>query len=124
MPSILELARRVKKGAALLDKKFPSWRRVMRAHVDEFNFEDGDFCVLGTLEHHLGRAKVLAKRRREKLHLYALPDVSRYQKLVGALFGGDEAESAAHGFNAADDGESWESIYLGDLWQAEFESVK
>lgn len=63
MADLLELAKRVKNGVRLLDRKFPTWRRTMRRHRYTFNLRSGDYCILGTLEHHLGRARVLRKRK-------------------------------------------------------------
>lgn len=61
---LLTLAKNVKRGVRLLDRKFPTWRRTLRAHAREFNLADGEHCVLGTLEHHLGRAREFRKRKK------------------------------------------------------------
>jgi hypothetical protein len=65
---IYELAQRVKKGVKLLDKHIPNWRRTIKAHKDQFDFMDGDCCVLGTLEHYNGRMRVLKARKGVRDH--------------------------------------------------------
>ena len=62
MLSLLELAKCVRRGVRRLDKKIPNWRTVMRQHIGEYDFKNGEHCVLGTLEHYSGRMQVLKRR--------------------------------------------------------------
>ncbi len=63
---LLNIAKRVRNGVKLLDKKIPNWRSIVKNHESEFDFTDGACCVLGTLEHYSGRLKVLKKRAGRK----------------------------------------------------------
>ena len=110
----LETARRVRAGVRLLDKKIPGWRHVLRRHVEQFDFADGDHCVLGTLEHYSGRMKVLARKHREH------DDYSRFDSALKALGIKDEV---GFGFDCANRFQGWEEegALLDALWRAEFE---
>jgi hypothetical protein len=124
---LFEVAKRVRKGAQLLDKKFgPGWRKVLQKHEDEFDFKDGDHCVLGTLEHHYGKMR--------RLKIKGSPDI----KELGGFFTAlnrlrIEHRDEEYGFNRTtpgwNDSESLETFeqakrtewaMLSDLWRAEF----
>lgn len=126
MSVLFELAKRVRKGVALLDKKVPNWRKVMRKNDETFNIRNGECCILGTLEH---------KRALRKL---GKPMSSRFYRDNGY----ERAERILHiegsdyGFNTIDeedliDLEDPEQSYdeinddaqfevLQELWRAEF----
>lgn len=113
----LTMAKNVRRGVKLLDKQFPTWRKTMKAHASAFNIRSTKYCVLGTLEHELGRARVLRKRAGQ---------VSEgYWGLVMALgitpgdYGFSIPFSDGFRYGPADD-----QLYdiLNDLWRAEFEN--
>jgi hypothetical protein len=113
MADLLELAKRVKRGVRLLDQKFPLWRRTMRRHEATFDLRLGDYCILGTLEHHLGRARTLRKRRGFSYGGYlGLRDALNIDK-----------SAKKYGFYWDDDLRNSENQIptLTDLWRAEFE---
>lgn len=117
---ILELARSVKRGVKLLDKKIPNWRQVMRKYEDQFNFADGECCILGTLEHHSGRLQVLNQRKAA-----AADPEDAYRRAAARLGLNIEAdEDELYGFNVTTDAyDDSEAVMgdIGDLWRAEFE---
>lgn len=114
MDSLLELAKRVKRGVRLLDEKIPNWRRTMKRHAATFNLSSVDHCVLGTLEHYNGRMRVLhAKRAKGQSKGYCTGKVVLgIGNRSGRDFGFD-----AGGIHAGD-----EFRTLSDLWRAEFEA--
>ena len=59
---LVTLARAVKQGAALLDKKIPSWRRVLKHHRQQFDFRGCDHCILGTVGRFAPELKALRKQ--------------------------------------------------------------
>ena len=115
---LFDIARCVKAGARFLDKKIPNWRSVLRKHSDEFDFADGEHCVLGTLEHYSGRMRVL-KARGLKNSNYAF--TRAYTKL------GIEDRVAGLGFDYNDTEDGWSDEHANNtkifnaLWRAEFE---
>lgn len=117
--NLYEMARRVKRGVRLLDRKIPDWRRVLRRHREEFEFRDGDCCVLGTLEHYTGRMRELLKKA-------DADEDSRYMRALSALRLEGDAD-IEHGFDGIDKGggetDNIEMDALSDLWRAEFEKV-
>lgn len=119
MATLLDLAKRVKKGVRLLDRRVPGWRTTLKEHADSFNIKQGSCCVLGTLEHYNGRMQVLNARR---LKLSAYPDYWRGTKRLNI-----EDRGKDYGFNADFEDESFgasdaEFAILQDLWRAEFEA--
>lgn len=115
---LLETAKRVKRGVKPLDKKVPNWRQVLRKHQDQFDFADGDHCVLGTLEHYSGRMRVLRAKNRA-----ATKEVFTFTRAALALGITDE-DTDLYGFDW--DSQDLENRYdvriaLGVLWRAEFE---
>lgn len=109
--TLFDMARRVKAGVRLLDRKIPNWRTVLRRHEDEFDFADGSHCVLGTLEHYSGRMRTLIARRQAKQE----PDP--FWRAAKAL--GVEAREEDLGFEA-EDVRTKERDMLAELWRAEF----
>ena len=121
---LFDTARRVKRGARFLDKKIPNWRSVLRKHSDEFDFADGEFCVLGTLEHYSGRMRELAKKRNAD-------DLNgRFIRAIHIL--GLEDKDEALGFDVPlntyeeyDEDGTNEAVtafaQFSELWRAEFE---
>lgn len=107
---LLDLAKKVKRGSRLLDRKLPSWRRVMQKHRDQFNFADPQFCVLGTLKHHLGRARVLRKQ--------AGSSEAGYHGLLQAL---RLDRGSEHGFDWSGSVDDATGDTLALLWRTEFE---
>lgn len=109
---VFEIAKRVKKGAKLLDKKVPKWRSILRKHKDQFDFADGDCCVLGTLEHYNG-LKALGRT----------PDPfdDRFNRAAHRL--NLHGKTFDYGFDFMEDGfrNSEEISTLNALWRAEFE---
>lgn len=115
--TLFDLAQRVRNGVRLLDKKIPNWRTILRKHEGSFDFSNGDCCILGTLEHHSGRMRVLRKRRRVTDRLA----FTRGYQCLGL----ESADVEAHGFDAdATDCYSYvdqkDLEVLSDLWRAEF----
>lgn len=113
--TLLELAKRVRRGVKLLDRLIPNWRRTMRNHQDQYDFQDGDHCILGTLEHYNGRMSVLKKRR-------AVDTDYSYGRGAKAL-GLKEGITYEHGFDGQISGGSYDAdmAQLDQLWRAEFE---
>lgn len=121
---LLELAKRVKRGVRLLDKKVPNWRAVLRRHEGQYDFADGDHCVLGTLEHFSGRMRVLRERGLD-------PDRTKNAYVVAAARLGiwneadrttDDSTPAQCGFDAVDLEATRDADrnVLDALWRAEF----
>jgi hypothetical protein len=118
MGNLFDLATRVKRGALLLDKKFPGWRKVMRKHDADFDLTDGSHCVLGTLEHHMGRAKELVKKNLNKDNAFS---DDGYNRLTAAL----RIPGSEFGFNTGPrDSDGDEYSDLSDLWRAEYREEK
>jgi len=121
---LLVLAKRVKRGAQLLDRKFPQWRRVMRKHEHDFDIEDGECCILGTLEHKLGKLRVLAEKN-------ATSSNNAYERALKVLKLNRGNADAEHGFDVSTERDLWGNVnsnndqyaQLSDLWRAEFESL-
>jgi hypothetical protein len=117
---LLTLAKNVKRGAKLLDRRFPHWRQVMRKHATTFRLSDGDHCILGTLEHRVGRLKVLAART-------AKPYDSGFNRASKALGLAGDGKTAQHGFDItpelSTEGVNNQYSQLEALWRAEFESL-
>lgn len=114
MVSILELAKRVKKGVVFLNRRIPNWRTVLRRHEDQFDFQDGDHCVLGTLEHYSGRMKLIKAGR-------DLPGYIFGNAITRLKIDGEEVE---FGFDAQGKDENdidHQHRVLDALWRAEFE---
>jgi hypothetical protein len=109
-----EAFRRVQRGIKLLDRKVPRWRQLLRRHEDEFDFTNGEFCVLGTLEHYSKRMKqlrTLSARRNFD---------GSFNRAYGRL--GIKEPAADYGFDMGQSS-SGEISYpvLDALWRAEFE---
>lgn len=106
-----DLAKRVKRGVKLLDKKTPTWRRTLRKNRGTFNFASPDMCVIGTLIHHDAKFKKLRKQATREAFSSAVSMLTR--KL--------SSEAApAYGFDSAED-EINTVVYpaLSALWEAE-----
>ena len=95
------LAAKMRRGVALLDKKIPNWRAIVRRHRHQFDFSKGDCCVLGTLEHYSGRMRVLEKKHGVKRRegRMAFETFTAAARALG-LNGGRTID--AHGFDADD----------------------
>jgi hypothetical protein len=110
---LIELAKRVRRGVALLNRHIPNWRTILRKHIDDYDFSDGDHCVLGTLEHYSGRMRVLKRKKKDQLPNYA--------------FGNAEVALGIEGLTYGFDATTFDNDYDGDidqldaLWRAEFE---
>lgn len=121
---ITDCVRRVQRGAMLLDRKVPNWRTVMKKNKQQFNFKDGECCVLGTLEHFAGRMRVLRKKHAER-------EQHRGRFMVAAARLG--LETSLIRFNSVKDyGFCWstsggqdspESRLLDLLWREEFNAT-
>lgn len=123
-----ELAMRIKRGAALLDRKAPGWRRIMRKHEQEFHIQDGSCCILGTLEHYNGL-------RHLKLRAVDKEDNYRFTRALNRLKLHDHNDEL-HGFDAVpyhrrngaladlEDGNSEMYDAMQALWKAEFADPK
>lgn len=98
----------VKRGARLLDKKLPQWRKAMRRHADEFNLGHPEYCVLGTLEHYSGLRR-LNTRAVQKGNLENA--FGRALRRLGCR------DAEGHGFDKASHANYPE---LAALWRAEF----
>jgi hypothetical protein len=113
---LADLARRVKRGAKLLDRKVPNWRKTMREHEDQYEFENGDCCILGTLEHYNGRMKQLKMCKRDDRQ-----DLDLFNRAAARL---RIHEVDEYGFEAPDDCEYYDydekRKVLEELWRAEF----
>lgn len=112
------LAAAVKRGAELLDKKLPGWRKVMRRHRSRFVFSDCNSCVLGTLGNHDPRVRKLADRAKLEAFRAGLKFLTKSTGHARAHdFGFDSPRDLPHNL---------EDYYpaLHALWQAEFENGK
>jgi hypothetical protein len=116
--NLTDIALRIKRGVKLLDRKVPRWRTVLRVHEDQFDFRDGDHCVLGTLEHFSGQMRVLGKKA-------ASQEDHTFDRALARL--GVANDSDYYGFdgavgdwNAGDDDYHNELDTLDALWRAEF----
>jgi hypothetical protein len=120
------MAQRVKRGVRFLDRKVPMWRRVMRKHDSEFDLSDGDHCVLGTLEHRVGKLRVAAR----KLHTPLECDngFGRLARLFGIYDNTTELgfDYKTYVMWALDEDEQAEQQYrdLQALWRAEYLSAR
>jgi hypothetical protein len=114
---LLNLAHRVKKGVKLLDRKVPNWRSILKNHESQFDFADGECCVLGTLEHYSGRMRVLKKR------VHITDSENAFGKAAETLrISGDTADYGFDGQPAHGDFDlSYQTQVkmLSDLWKAE-----
>jgi hypothetical protein len=119
--SLLNIAKRVKRGVRLLDKKIPNWRAVLRKHKDQFNFGNSAHCVLGTLEHFSGQMQTLKARIGLTQH-----DDAEYASYTNArkALKLRMYEDEDYGFDAChqDERRGAEINTLSDLWRAEFEA--
>ena len=103
----------VRRGARVLDKMLPYWRRVMRKHDATFNFADGDFCVLGTLEHRSGLRRLRKHGTTEKTE-------TGYHSALKRLRISEERASE-FGFDTTSDGAlTGSATELEALWRAEY----
>lgn len=107
MADLLTLARAVKRGAAFLDQRIPSWRKVLRQHEAEFDFAKGSHCILRTLEHHVGLRTL--RRLRDKVRLTPKGHVEGFPPALGF-----DAETGRNPYEA-------DLPVLAALWRAEFE---
>lgn len=116
---LIEIVRRVKRGVRLLDRKIPNWRQVLRKHQDQYDFRDGDHCVLGTLEHFSGRMRVLkAKNKADEKEDYTF---GKAYVALGLKSG--ESEQLGFDWTSQYNNEELEIVALDALWRAEFEKV-
>ncbi len=125
--NVTNIVARVKRGVRVLDRKVPNWRTVLRKHQKQYDFRSGEHCVLGTLEHHAGRMRVLKKRLdADTLPGYTFGDAEATLGVSSTDCGFDavefkalprltDAEIAVH--KAA---EQQEYDILDALWRAEF----
>lgn len=104
---IKDTTKAFRRGVKLLDKKVPNWRKVLDKHKDQFEFSMGDHCVLGTLEHHVGKLRVAAKK-------HATMYDTGYNRLMDLW---DLGLGNTFGF----DGPRTHYPLLDALWRAEFE---
>jgi len=111
--TLADVYRRVRRGVALLDQKVPNWRRTMRKHQDQYNFADGDFCVLGTLEHFNGRLHTLRKRKAESVW-------STQDRMTRAQYRLGIDHSSHFGFCWRTGHQDIEGPLLAELWRQEF----
>lgn len=110
------LAMRVRAGVKLLDKKIPNWRKIIKRHEAQFDFESGDHCVLGTLKHFSGRMRVLRQKAAEKNTSHIMCFVRASERLLpGAKH--DETLAKNYGFNWFN--KDTEADVLDALWRAE-----
>lgn len=118
---LFDIARRVRKGAQLLDKKFgPGWRKVLQKHEGDFDLKEGEHCVLGTLEHHYGKMRALRPKSKVDAELGGFFVAINRLRIKG--------QDEEYGFNAVTPWggkEAWERreaewAALSDLWRAEF----
>ena len=120
---LFDIARCVKAGARFLDKKIPNWRSVLRKHSDEFDFADGEHCVLGTLEHYSGRMRELAKKRtvptKDDRFTRAIDilDIAGKDEALGFDVPREAYEYDEYGTNKA----VTACAQFNELWRAEFE---
>ena len=105
-----DVYRRFRRGVRVLDEKLPRWRTVMRKHMDEFNFEDCNYCVLGTLGKHTAEIR---KRATDDAFGDALKFLTR-----------ESHGSSRWGFDAVAGHTGEEYPALTALWEAEIEGVK
>lgn len=119
--TLFEQAQRVKRGVALLDKKIPKWRDTLRRHRAQFDFANGDCCVLGTLEHYDKRMRQL------KLKGASKDETDRFERACTRLGLDEQDDIAACGFAFSTPSDSTENDEEGrtlhDLWRAEFETA-
>lgn len=122
--TLVEIAKRVRRGAALLDKRIPNWRTIMRKHVAQYDFADGDCCVLGTLEHHSGILRTIKSNKARQL---AEDGVSRHT-VAAAKLGINAREYGFDNVGGVDDlprdpfnPKQHSSKVLHALWLAEFQ---
>lgn len=87
-----DMARRIGRGAALLDRECPGWE----AEVDpaSIRVDEGESCVLGQLH-------------------------GDYHEAIEALFSGSVAEAAQRGFDLARPGDLYAT--LGVLWRQQID---
>ena len=103
----------VRRGARLLDKHLPHWRRVMRKHDADFNITNGDYCVLGTLEHRSGLRRLRKHGTTEKTE-------TGYHSALKRLRISEERASE-FGFDTTSDGAlTGSATELEALWRAEY----
>lgn len=120
---LIETAKRVKRGARLLDKKVPNWRTTMRRYAKTFDINDTNCCILGTLEHHNGRMRVL-KARKSLQAKVARMKADYYRGVKRLDLDGKEQD---YGFNFSCHYEpgsfdsSTDEDTVNTLWRAEFE---
>lgn len=113
---LFDLASRVKRGVRLLDKKVPEWRQIIRRHANTLDLADGDFCVLGTLEHHSARMRQLHAKR-----VAGMDDADYHRALdrlgiIGSAYG-FTAPGPGGGYD--DETENDQFRALTDLWKIE-----
>ena len=123
---LLDLAKRVKKGAALLDKKVPGWRKTMRRHDDTFNIGSGKCCVLGTLEHARALRKLGASKTEVKERLKLLAGEPSTAYYIGATRLGIDGEDYGFEPPLSEEETDWNAneeawAFLQDLWKAEYQ---
>lgn len=119
-PPLRDLAKRVRRGSALLDKKLPGWRRVLYRALTEdhrkIQMADGGYCVLGTIEHYIGRL-----RRRPRAVRGMAACYSRGVERLGLT----DVSAEYHGFlsqnNTPDERRAVYAI-LDELWRGEIEA--
>lgn len=112
---IFKIAQRVKRGVALLDKKVPGWRRVMREHKDQFDLESPAHCVLGTLEHYSAQLKRLNQKRVEGMTDADYKRGLKRLAIVGEYYGFNSISDGSYDIEDDD-----EMTALEGLWRAEF----
>ena len=114
--SLLDLAKAVKRGAKLLDRKIPTWRHTLRSHADEFDIAAPECCILGTLEHFSGRMRQLSKKHKQD-------DSTPWRRFSRGRVALNLSSHAAseHGFEHLSTGDSTDYDSLNALWRAEFE---
>lgn len=115
---LIDIAKAVKRGVRLLDKKIPNWRTILRKHEDQFDFADGTHCVLGTLEHYSGRMRVLKAKRNVPLYEGAF-------KRAYLALGIESGQTKDFGFDwSANSSTSpdQQKAFFSALWRAEFQS--
>lgn len=86
---IQDAQKRVKAGVALLDKKIPNWRTTIRKHRRQFDFQDSEHCVIGTLEHYSGRLRQLKTKFKFDGNEFAFDRGLKLLKASAALHGFD-----------------------------------
>lgn len=105
-----QMVARVQKGVALLDKKIPNWRTVIRQHRRSFDFHDYEHCVIGTLEHYAGQMAVLRRQLKQD------GDTVKFNAAVKFL----KANAVRHGFDGGKGASNTEELDILDvLWRGE-----